>query len=155
MRQLGQMGTGVPQGVRRRGLGLGWAQVADALAERVPVPELERIWLLAPLRQEGREWGTAVILRHLEGDRRRVYTATYMMTTRGRDRGQAKITIDEVGDSPRVVVEDVVAGVQERSGDAEPPTEIDPREWYPDPPEGGSVEVDYQGGVERREEGVS
>ena len=104
------MGTGAPVGVRRRGLGLGWDQVALALAAEVPVAEIDRIWLFAPLRQEGREWGTAVVLRRLDGERRRVYTATYMIATRSRERGRAKINIDEVGDSPTIVVEDVVAG---------------------------------------------
>ena len=114
----------------RRGLGLGWEQVASALAAEVPVAEIDRIWLFAPLRQEGREWGTAVVLRRLDGERRRVYTATYMIATGGRERGRAKINITEVGDSPSVVVEDVIAGVRERSGDTEPPTVIAPREWF-------------------------
>ncbi len=124
------MGTGAPVGVRRRGLGLGWDQVALALAAEVPVAEIDRIWLFAPLWQEGREWGTAVVIRRLEGERRRVYTATYMIATQGRERGRAKITIDEVGDGPSVVVDDVISGVRERSGDAEPPTVIGPHEWF-------------------------
>lgn len=124
------MGTGAPVGVRRRGLGLGWDSVALALAAEVPVAEIDCIWLFAPLRQEGREWGTAVVLRRLDGERRRVYTATYMIATRGRERGRAKINIDEVGDSPSVVVDDVIAGVRERSGDTEPPTVIAPHEWF-------------------------
>lgn len=124
------MGTGAPVGARHRGLGLGWDQVAAAVAARIPVAEVDRIWTFAPHRQEGREWGTAVVLRRLEGERRRVYTATYMIATRGRERGQTKIGIEEVGDSPSVIVEDVIAGVQERAGDAEPPTEIRPRDWF-------------------------
>jgi hypothetical protein len=125
------MGTGAPVGVRRRGLGLAWEQVAASLAERVPAGEIDRIWLFTPVRQEGREWGTAVILRRLDGERHRVYTATYVIATRGRERGRAKIRIDEVGDSPSVVVEDVISGVRERSGDAEAPTEIAPEAWFP------------------------
>ena len=130
------MGTGAPVGARHRGLGLGWDRVAAALAAQIPTAEIDRIWLFAPMRQEGREWGTAVVLRRLDGDRRRVYTATYMVATRGRDRGQTKIGIEEVGDSPSVIVEDVIAGVQERAGDAEPPTEIQPQVWFveEDPP---------------------
>ena len=128
------MGTGALVGARHRGLGLGWEQVASALAAEVPVAEIDRIWLFAPVRQEGREWGTAVVLRRLEGERRRVYTATYMIATRSRDRGPAKILIDEVGDSPSVVVEDVIAGVRERSGDAEPPTVIAPGDWFVEEP---------------------
>jgi hypothetical protein len=53
-----------------------------------------------------------------------------MIATRGRERGRAKINIDEVGDSPSVVVDDVIAGVRERSGDTEPPTVIAPHEWF-------------------------
>lgn len=134
------MGTRALVGARHRGVGLGWEQVASALAAQVPVAEIDRIWLFAPVRQEGREWGTAVVLRRLEGERRRVYTATYMIATRGRDRGPAKILIDEVGDSPTVVVEDVIAGVRERSGDAEPPMIIAPGEWFvEDPVDGGET----------------
>ena len=59
-----------------------------------------------------------------------MYTATYMIATGGRERGRAKINITEVGDSPSGVVEDVIAGVRERSGDTEPPTVIAPREWF-------------------------
>lgn len=124
------MGTGAPIGARRRGLGLGWEQVANALAQQVHVAEIDRIWLFAPVRQEGREWGTAVVLLRLGEGRHRVYTATYMVTTRGPERGSTKVSIDEIGDSPSVVVEDVIAGVQERSGDAEAPTEVAPQEWF-------------------------
>jgi len=135
------MGTGALAGARHRGLGLGWEQVASALAAEVPVAEIDRIWLFAPVRQDGREWGTAVVLRRLEGERRRVYTATYMMATRSRDRGPAKILIDEVGDSPSVVVEDVIEGVRERSGDAEPPVVIAPGEWFGEEPVADGAEV--------------
>lgn len=96
----------------------------------MPPEEIERLWLFQPLRQEDREWGTAVLARRSDGGRLRVYTATYMLVIRGRDRGQSKVTLEEVGESPAEVVEDTVRGVTERSGDVEPPVEIAPALWY-------------------------
>ncbi|MEX1050608.1 MAG: hypothetical protein WEC54_03575, partial [Gemmatimonadales bacterium] len=45
------------------GLGMGWTRIADALAQRLPVAEVERIWVFQPVRREDREWGTAVVAR--------------------------------------------------------------------------------------------
>lgn len=114
---------------RSPGLGLGWGRVAETIASYVPRQKVDRIWLFAPVRSEGREWGTAVISKRLENDRRCVYTASYMMVVRGR--GQARVVVEEVGESPAAVVDDVIAGVQRRAGEPEPPEEISPEEWYP------------------------
>lgn len=96
----------------------------------MPPGEISRIWLFPPVRREGREWGTAVVARRLEGARVRVYTARYVLTTRGRERGQGKVILDEVGASPADVVDQVIRGVQERSGETEPPAEIERTAWY-------------------------
>ena len=59
-----------------------------------------------------------------------VFTAKYKLNTRGRQRGQGKVELDEVGDGPVDVVLDVVSGVQSRTGDGEPPIEIAPELWF-------------------------
>lgn len=100
------------------------------MAEAIPPAEIARIWLFPPVRREGREWGTAVVARQGEGGRARVYTAGYALVTRGRERGQAKVVLEEVGEGPAHVVDQVVRGVQERAGEAEPPVEISGTVWY-------------------------
>lgn len=127
------MGTEAPLGVTRRlepGLGLGWTRVAQAVAARVAPERIERVWLFAPVRQEEREWGTAVVVCRTDGVRRHVVTASYLLVVRGRDRGQGKITVEDVGESPVEVLHEVIRGVQERAGEPDPPVEIAPELWY-------------------------
>lgn len=112
-------------------VGFGWRRVAQALAEAVPVREIERIWLFTPVRQEDREWGTAVVARRIGPGRLRVYTGSYGLVVRGRGRGQGQVTVDEVGETPDAVLPDVIRGVQERAGEAEYPDEVAPDTWFP------------------------
>lgn len=145
------MGLEVPVGAASSpGLGLGWGRAAQSLAEVVPAREIERIWLFPPVRREEREWGVAVVSRLSDGERRRVYTASYMLIVRGRERGQGKVAIEEVGESPTSVVHEVVKGVQERAGEAEPPVEIAAGVWYST--ESESAIVDAAGQVSAEEE---
>jgi hypothetical protein len=129
------MAAETPLGVGRRlepGLGLGWTRVAEAVRGRVPAGSIERIWLFAPVRREEREWGTAVVACRTESLRRRVLTASYILMVRGRERGQGRVTVEEVGESPVEVLHEVLAGVQERAGEPDPPVEIAPELWYGD-----------------------
>lgn len=119
------------------GLGLGWTRVAHRVAEAVPPASIDRIWLFAPVRRDEREWGTAVVASRTEDDRRRIFTASYLIVIRGRERGQGKVTVEEVGESPPEVVHEVIAGVLERSGETEPPVEIAPELWFEDEGEYG------------------
>ena len=135
------------------GLGLGWNRVAQAVRERIPSEAIDRIWLFAPMRREEREWGTAVVACRIDGDRLRIYTASYMMVIRGRERGQGKLSVEEVGDSPTDVVHEVIAGVLERSGEVEPPVEIAPELWFPEPDEPVSVEEQPAAAAEAPETG--
>ncbi len=102
--------------------------VAKKLEEIMAPGDIARIWIFAPLRGDGREWGTAVVATGVE--RFTVHTAKYMLNTRGRQRGRGKVELEEVGDGPVDVVMDVVVGVQSRTGDGEPPVEIDPELWF-------------------------
>lgn len=126
------------------GLGIGWMRAADSLADVVPPGEIEGVWLFPPVRREEREWGVAVVSRRAEQDRCRIYTVSYMLIVRGRERGQGKVAVEEVGESPVSVVHEVIKGVQERAGETEPPIEISPRLWYEfnDETVDGEVEVD-------------
>jgi hypothetical protein len=116
--------------VAQPGLGLGWARVATAVTEAVAPDTIERIWLFAPVRRDEREWGTAVLACRTEGDRRRIFTASYLIVIRGRSRGQGKVTVEEVGESPVAIMHEVIAGVMDRAGEAEPPVEIAPELWF-------------------------
>lgn len=113
--------------------GSGWKELAQAVAETIDPAAISRIWLFSPMRREQREWGTAVVAGREDVGDLRVFTARYMMIVRGRERGRGKTHVEEVGSSPEQVVRDVLLGVQQRFGEAEPPVAIDPKSWYPDP----------------------
>ncbi len=115
---------------RDNGTGPGWTKVAQAVAGSVPTASIDRIWLFAPVRREEREWGTAVLSCRTDEERCRIFTASYLMVVRGRERGRGKVTIEEVGESPMEVVHEVIAGVQERTGETSPPAEIAPTQWF-------------------------
>lgn len=108
----------------------GWARVARAITEHVRPADIDGIWVFAPVHREDREWGTAVVSCRADGDRRRIFTGSYMLFVRGRERGQGKVCVEEVGESPPDVLHDVIAGVQERAGETEPPVPIAPKVWY-------------------------
>jgi len=116
------------------GQGPGWAKVAAAVEAEMPPAEIETIYLFRPIKREGREWGTAVVTRRSapaggEG-RLRVYTAKYMLIVRGKDRGQAKVEVTEVGLSPAEVLAQVMQATADRTGESEPPVEVGPGAWY-------------------------
>jgi len=117
------------------GQGPGWAKVATAVEAEMPPAEIETIYLFRPIKREGREWGTAVVTRKTaeeggRGGRLRVYTAKYMLIVRGKDRGQAKVELTEVGLSPPEVLAQVMQATADRIGEAEPPVEMAPGAWY-------------------------
>ena len=114
------------------GLGSGWTRVAEALVSRVEPEDIEGIWLFQPVRREEREWGVAVVACRTDDDRRRIFTASYMIVVRGREKGHGKVAVEEIGESPATVLEDVIRGVGDRTGEAEPPVEITPDLWYGD-----------------------
>lgn len=114
------------------GQGPGWARVATAVAGVVPPAEIRSIYLFRPFRREGREWGTAVVTRADPDGRLRVYTARYMLIVRGKERGQTRIELAEVGVSPAEVVAQVMQATADRVGDEEPPLEASRDVWYAD-----------------------
>lgn len=129
------MGTDSSVVVRPRiepGVGLGWTRVAEAVGRELPVDRIERIWVFPAIRREEREWGTAVIARRADGDRLVVHTARYLLVTRGKKRGDGRVQLDLVAESPADIIDHVVQQVQERTGDPDPPVEIDPSLWFGD-----------------------
>lgn len=108
--------------------------MAAAVEAEMPPAEIEAIYLFRPMKREGREWGTAVVTRRnnppTESGRLRVYTAKYMLIVRGKDRGQAKVEVTEVGLSPAEVLAQVMQATADRTAEAEPPVEVGPGVWY-------------------------
>ena len=120
------MGTGV-------GLsGLGWTRLAQAVAATVPPAEVDAVWVFASLRREGCEWGTAVLSR-ADGDRRRIYTARYMLAIKGKDRGKFDSWIEEVGSGPVEALDRLLHEAHRRIDDEQPPLSIPPGMWFDGP----------------------
>jgi hypothetical protein len=111
--------------------GSGWPRLADAVAAQIPVAEVDAVWVFRTLRHEGKEWGTAVISR-VDGERRRIYTARYVHTLKGKERGKFESTLEEVGSGPPETAAELVTGVQRRMDD-EVPTPVSPQAWFAPP----------------------
>jgi hypothetical protein len=113
----------------------GWERLAQAVAQVIPPAEVDAVWVFAPLRRESNEWGTAVVSR-VEGERRRIYTARYILAIRGKERGKFEATIQEVGTGPTEVLTRVLQEAERRSDDEHPPIEISPETWFASLPPG-------------------
>jgi hypothetical protein len=109
----------------------GWTRLAGAVAEVVPPAEVDGVWVFSPLRREGREWGTAVLSR-VDGDRRRIYTARYMLAIKGKERGKFEATVQEVGSGPLTALAQLLQDTRKRIDDEQPPTAVAPESWFPE-----------------------
>ena len=109
--------------------GEGWTRLAQAVASEVPPDEVDGVWVFRAIRQEAREWGTAIVSR-VEGDRRRIYTARYVHTIKGKERGNWSGALEEVGSGPADALDELIKGVEKRADD-ELPTRVAPAEWFP------------------------
>jgi hypothetical protein len=109
----------------------GWARLAGAVAEVVPPAEVDGVWLFSPMRREGREWGTAVLSR-VDGERRRIYTARYMLAVKGKERGKFEATVEEVGSGPLTALAQLLQDTRKRIDDEQPPTPVPPETWFPE-----------------------
>lgn len=107
----------------------GWERLAQAVAQVIPPAEVDAVWVFAPLRKESNEWGTAVVSR-VEGERRRIYTARYILAIRGKERGKFQATIQEVGTGPTEILTRVLQEAERRSDDEHPPTQVPPETWF-------------------------
>ena len=119
--------TEVPSGP---GTGPGWTRLATELKAAVPSAEIDRIWAFRVVRREGRDHGTAILSR-IDGDRRRIYTATFTLTVKGKKRGAFEWALVEVGSGPLEALDELLALVPKRSDEEEPPSPVDAVAWFP------------------------
>jgi hypothetical protein len=124
--------SGGPGSPQRANLGVpGWVQLAQVIAQQLPVAEIDGIWTFPKLRNEQVEYGTAIISR-LSGDRRRIYTARYALTIRGKERGKFEAAVEEVGSGPVEALASLLREAQRRLDDEDPPTSVPVAQWFPD-----------------------
>lgn len=106
-----------------------WDRLARAVAEVLPPSEVDGVWVFAPLRREAREWGTAILSR-VDGERRRIYTARYMVAVKGRERGKFEASVQEVGSGTVEALDRLVQEAQRRIDDEHPPSPVPPESWF-------------------------
>ena len=107
----------------------GWQRLARAVSEVLPPSEVDGVWTFVPVRREQTEWGTAVLSR-LDGERRRIYTARYALTIRGKERGKFESAVQEVGSGPMDALARVLQEAQRRVDDEQPPDAVAPDVWF-------------------------
>jgi hypothetical protein len=90
---------------------------------------VDAIWVFPTLRRDQREWGTAIVSQ-VHGDRRRIHTARYAFTIKGKERGKFESTVEEVGSGPLEALEQLLHEVRKRTEDDEPPLPIPPETWF-------------------------
>jgi hypothetical protein len=112
------------------GEGPHWERLALWVREQIPGTEVDGVWVFRVLRRDQKEFGTAVLSR-AEGDRRRMYTATYSATIKGKQRGSFEPQIVEVGSGPIEALQELLALVPVRADDEEPPVPVDVARWFP------------------------
>jgi hypothetical protein len=112
------------------GNGSGWSRLAAALRETIAVAEVDRIWAFRVVRREGQDFGTAILSR-VDGARRRISTARFILTVTGKKRGQFTWSHEDVGSGPIEALDELLALVPRRSDDEEPPDPVDPADWFP------------------------
>jgi len=127
------MPAGLAPPPRPPGSGPGWDRLAARLRAELPREEVDGVWVFRPLRADPKEFGTAIVSR-VEGERRRIYTARYALTIKGRQRGAFEWGMDEVGSGPLEALEELLALVPLRGVEEVPPTPVDPARWFPEEP---------------------
>lgn len=106
----------------------GWARLAEAALAVLPVDDIEGIWQFQPIRLERRELGTAILALR-DGDRRRIWTARYALTIRGRERGAFEHSLEEVGSGPVEALEELLVSVRRRLGEDDAPAPVPVDQW--------------------------
>lgn len=114
------------------GVGDQWLRLAEAVRLELPAHQIDGVWVFRVIRRGSRDFGTAIVSR-VEGDRRRIYTASFVHTVKGKKRGQFEAELAEVGSGPLPALEQLLALVPRRVDDEEPPIAIDPAQWFPPP----------------------
>src|SRR3954464_9631722 len=109
--------------------GSGWERLAGGGAQGPPGGEGDGVWIFAPVRRGSREWGTAVLSR-VDGERRRIYTAGYVLAIKGKERGKFESTILEVGTGPLEALAPVLQEAQAPLDDNHPPIAVAVESWF-------------------------
>jgi hypothetical protein len=109
--------------------GTAWDRLAQAVAKVLPPSEVDAVWTFAPLRRDTREWGTAVLSR-IDGNRRRLYTARYVLAIKGQERGKFESFVHEVGSGPVEALARVLQEAQARMDEEQPPVPVAPESWF-------------------------
>jgi hypothetical protein len=112
------------------GTGPGWERLVEELKAALRPGEIDRIWVFKVVRREGRDFGTAILSR-VDGERRRIYTARFILTVKGKKRGAFEWELEEVGSGPLTALDELLALVPRRSDEEEPPAPVDTGSWFP------------------------
>jgi hypothetical protein len=104
--------------------------LAEWLRDQLPAHEVDGVWVFRLLRRDLNEYGTAVLSR-VEGDRRRIYTAQYTATIKGKKRGAFETTMVEIGSGPLEALHELLALVPVRADAEDPPVAVDLLRWFP------------------------
>lgn len=115
-------------GVMRGGWRGGWSRLAEAVLAELAADDLDGIWQFQPIRVEQREFGTAILSR-VDGDRRRIYTARYALTIRGKERGAFEHHLEEVGSGPVEALDELLLNVRRRLDEEEAPAPMAVAAW--------------------------
>ena len=77
----------------------------------------------------------------MDGDRRRIYTARYMLAIKGKERGKFEASVQEVGSGPLTALAQLLQDTRKRIDDEQPPTPVSPETWFPEvkPAEAGDA----------------
>jgi hypothetical protein len=112
----------------RAGWRSGWSRLAEAVFADIPVEDIDGLWQFLPLRVGKRELGTAILARK-DGDRRRIYTARYVLTIRGKERGAFESHLEEVGSGPAETLDQMLLDVRRRLDEDDAPVPVDIATW--------------------------
>ena len=118
----------------------GVARLLAVLAERMPREEVEAVYAFPPVRHEGSEHGVAVVSRVLDGDRRLVYRARYVVPLRGPERGKVTVAVEETAEAPADLLPEVLDGVRRRADEAGEAESVDLTAWKAEPGERSPAE---------------
>ncbi|MDZ4673458.1 MAG: hypothetical protein SGI84_03325 [Gemmatimonadota bacterium] len=112
------------------GTGPGWDELVSRVTANLPADAIDGIWVFRVIRSGGRDWGTAVISR-IDGDRRRIYTATFVQTVKGKRRGAFAANLEELGSGPLEAREELLALVPRRTDEDDPLVAVPIECWFP------------------------
>jgi hypothetical protein len=79
------------------------------------------------------------VITRVEGDRRRIYTARYLLVLKGKERGQFQATVEEVGSGPVEALAELLREAHKRTDDEHPPVPVPLTDWFSEPTDGPAV----------------